>query len=127
MPPAAAARYEWCPFSSNVDCVSERLQCGLVKAFALGRMRMDGSGNVFEACAHLDCKAEDGRQFGNASSHALNAKQHMIVSPRHDADEPVLAIQGQGPPVRPEWKEIGLDVKTPGLCLVRRKPCGHDL
>src|SRR5579871_2218334 len=84
----------------DVNGVSKRLQRSLVKGFALGRVRENGSAHVFEPRAHLDREAEGRRQLGDACAHALNAKQHMIIRPRHDADEAILAIQGQRSPVR---------------------------
>ena len=72
------------------------LQRGFLEAFALGRVRMDGCGDVFEPRAHLDRQAEDRRQFGDAGADCLDAEQQMIVGAGDDADESILPAQRSG-------------------------------
>jgi hypothetical protein len=42
----------------NVNRVSQQLQRGLVKTLALGRVRMNGRGDILQPRPHLDCETE---------------------------------------------------------------------
>ena len=63
----------------DVNGVPQRLQRSLVKTLALGWMRKNRPGNVFEARAHLDCKTEGCRQLRNPGTDALDAEQDVCL------------------------------------------------
>ena len=45
---------------SDMNGVTERTQCGLVKGLAQRRMHMDGAGNVLQHRAHFERAGESG-------------------------------------------------------------------
>jgi len=59
--------------SSYMQRMAERPERGFLEGFALRRMRVDRSGDIFKPRAHLDGESERGRQFGNADAGRLNA------------------------------------------------------
>src|SRR6516165_7819211 len=98
----------------------ERLQCRLVKTFALGRMCINGCSDVFKARPHLDRKAEDCRQFGDAGADALDAEQQVVVGPGDDPDEAIFAAERKRAAVCPEWEDIRPDLEAPASRLAGR-------
>src|SRR3954452_12984951 len=68
---------------SDVDWLTQCLPCRFQQAFAQRRMGEDRAGDILKPCTHLDGKAERCGQLGNARAYALNAKQKVIVGPRH--------------------------------------------
>ena len=59
---------------SDVDGLTQRLQCRFQHSFAQRRVGEDRAGDVLQPRAHLDGKAERRRQFGNPRADALNAE-----------------------------------------------------
>jgi len=90
-------------------------------------MGMNCCGDVLETRAHLQRQAKGGRQFRNAGSHSLNAKQKMIVGPGDNADEACFPLESHGAAVGTEGKEVGLDFDAGGLCRFGGQTGGDNL
>ena len=78
----------------DVQRVAQRLERGFLKPLALRRMRMDGSGDVFQPRAHFHGQRKRGRQFGDAMADGLNAEDEMIAGGSHHPDKALLAFLG---------------------------------
>lgn len=59
--------------SLDMQRVTERPERGFLQGFALGRVSMDCSGDVFKPRAHLDSEPERGGKFRNAAPNGLQA------------------------------------------------------
>src|SRR5208337_4316019 len=70
----------------------QRLQSGLVKSLALGRVGVDREGHVLQPRAHLDRQREGRAELRDARADGLNAEHDVVVLARHDADKALVIL-----------------------------------